>query len=74
MKKTANYILIIFLALLLIIGFLVNKENSNSKKNEISNFAKQLKIRNQQIAKIQKNLLRNKNNINNFINSKNIIF
>ena len=74
MKKILNYGLLIFLVLLLIGGYFINKENSYSKKNEIKNFAKQLNIRNNQIAKIQKNLLENENNINNLINLKNINF
>ena len=74
MKKILNYGLLIFLVLLLIGGYFINKENSYSKKNEIKNFAKQLNIRNNQIAKIQKNLLENENNINNLINLKSINF
>ncbi len=74
MKKIINYALLIFLVLLLIVGHLINKKNSYSKKNEIGNFAKQLNIRNKQIAKIQKNLLKNENDINNLINKRNIEF
>ena len=74
MKKIINYGLLTFLVLLLIAGYLINEDNSNSKKNEIKNFAKQLNIRNNQIAKIQKNLLENENNINNLINLKSIDF
>ena len=74
MKKYIFLIIITFLISLLIIGYLVNKKNSFSKKNEIANFAKQLSIRNNQIAKIQKNLLKNNKNINNLINDKNLIF
>ena len=44
------------------------------QKNEIGNFSKQLNIRNKQIAKIQKNLLNNGNNINDLINLKSIEF
>ena len=60
MKIKAQYVyqvLIILLISLLVVGYLVNKKNSASKKNEISSIAQQLKIRNQQIAKIQKNLI-----------------
>ena len=74
MKKIFNYAILIFLVLFLIIGYLINKENSFSKKNEISNFANQLNIRNKQIVKIQKNLLKNENNINDLINIKSINF
>ena len=68
------YLLIAFLIIVLIIGYFVNKENSFSKKNEIENFAKQLNIRNQQIAKIQKNLLKIDRDINDLINPKSIKF
>ena len=54
MKKIINYALLIFLVLLIVAGYFINKENSYSKKNEIRNFSEQLKIRNNQIAKIQK--------------------
>ena len=74
MRKIINYGLLIFLVLLLLAGYLINKKNSYSKKNEIGNFAKQLNIRNKQIAKIQKNLLKNANNINDLINLKSINF
>ena len=74
MKKIINYALLIFLVILLIAGYLINKKNSFSKKNEIGNFSKQLNIRNKQIAKIQKNLLNNGNNINDLINLKSIEF
>ena len=58
MKKYIFLIIITFLISLLIIGYLVNKKNSFSKKNEIANFAKQLSIRNNQIAKIKKKLIK----------------
>ena len=74
MKKIINYGLLIFLVLLLLAGYLINKNNSYSKKNEIKNFAKQLSIRNKQIAKIQRNLLKNENNINDLINIESIDF
>ena len=67
MKKYTPYFIIIFLISLVITGQLINKKNSYSKKNEISNFAKQLKIRNEQIAKIQSNLLKDNKNINDLI-------
>ncbi len=74
MKKYIPYFIIISLITLLIIGHLINRKNSFSKKNEISNFAKQLQIRNEQIAKIQNNLLKNKSNINDLISEKSIVF
>ena len=73
-KKNLTYIPIILLTILLIVGYLVNKKNSYSKKNEIAIFAKQLNIRNEQIAKIQKNLLKDGKNINSLINEKYINF
>ena len=77
MKFKSNLIYIVtilILIFLLIFGYLLNKKNSISKKNEISNITQQLKIRNKQISKIQKNLIRNGNNLNNFINKKEIHF
>ena len=59
MKIKLNIIynlLIIFLVLLLIAGYLINKKNSFSKKNEIFNLTQQIITKNNQIAKIQKNL------------------
>ena len=77
MKIKLNYIYIIiitFLISLLIIGYLLNKNSSASKKNEISNIVQQLKTRNTQIAEIQKNLFKNDKNINDLINQKEINF
>ena len=77
MKIKSNYIfitVIIFLVLLLISGYQLNKESSASKKNEISNIVQQLKTRNNQIAKIQKNLFKEGSNINDLINQKEINF
>ena len=77
MKIKSNYIfitVIIFLVLLLISGYQLNKESSASKKNEISNIVQQLKTRNSQIAKIQKNLFKEGSNINDLINQKEINF
>ena len=63
------YIFIIILLIsLLVYGYLLNKNSSASKKNEISNILKDLKTRNIQISKIQKNLLKECKNINNLIN------
>jgi len=73
-KKTINIIILVFLIVLLFVGFFANKKNSYSKKNEIKNLSNQLNIRNRQIAKIQKNLLKNGKNINDLINKKNIRF
>ena len=77
MKIKSNYIfitIIIFLVILLILGYQLNKQSSASKKNEISNIVQQLKTRNNQIAKIQKNLFKNGLNINDLINQKEINF
>ena len=56
MKIKLNFIyliIIIFLAFLLIYGYQINKKNSASKKNEISNISEQLNTRNIQLEKIQ---------------------
>ena len=77
MKIKLNYIYIIiitFLISLLIFGYFLNKKSSASKKNEISNILQQLKTRNIQIGKIQKNLIKNDKNINDLINPKEINF
>ena len=77
MKIRVNfiYILIIaFLIILLILGHQINKQNSASKKNEISNIVNQLKTRNNQLAKIQKNLFEEGKNLNDIINKKEITF
>ena len=77
MKIKGNfiYILIIaFLIILLILGHQINKQNSASKKNEISNIVNQLKTRNNQLAKIQKNLFEDGKNLNEIINKKGITF
>ena len=55
LKKFIYQILIVILVGIIILGHNLNKKSSFSKKNEISNFAKQLKKRNKQLAKIQKN-------------------
>lgn len=67
-------ILVVFLLGLLIFGYTLNKKSSTSKKNEISNFANQLKARNAQIVKIQKNLFNNGDDINDIINTEKINF
>ncbi len=77
MKIRVNfiYILIIaFLIILLILGHQINKQNSASKKNEISNIVNQLKTRNNQLAKIQKNLFKDGKNLNDIINKEGITF
>ena len=77
MKIKLNYIYLIiitFLISLLIFGYLLNKKSSASKKNEISNILQQLKTRNVQIGKLQKNLFKTGKNINNLINPKEINF
>ena len=67
-------IIIIFLAFLLIYGYQINKKNSASKKNEISNITKQLNTRNIQLEKIQKKLIEDGKNLNNIINQNEISF
>ena len=77
MKTKFNYLYIFIITLLislLIFGYLLNKRSSASKKNEISNILQQLKTRNIQISKIQKNLFKNGKNINDLINEKKINF
>ena len=77
MKIRVNFIyilLIAFLIILLILGHQINKQNSASKKNEISNIVNQLKTRNNQLAKIQKNLFKEGKNLNDIINKKGITF
>ena len=57
MKFKLNFIyliIIILLAFLLIYGYQINKKNSASKKNEISNITKQLNTRNIQLEKMTK--------------------
>ena len=73
-KKLIYPVLIIFLIILLITGYILNKKSSASKKNEISNILKQLNNRNIQIAKIQKNLFKDGKNLNDIINQKEIRF
>ena len=73
MKVKANFIYLIiiaFLIALLIIGHQINKKSSASKKNEISNIVNQLKTRNNQLAKIQKNLFDDGKNLNEIINNR----
>ena len=77
MKIKSNFIyisIIIFLTILLIFGHQINKQSSASKKNEISNILQQLKIRNNQLVKIQKKLFENGKNLNDIINKEEINF
>ena len=77
MKIKLNYIynfVIIILIFLLVFGYQLNKKNSSSKKNEIKNLTQQIISINNQISKIQKNLLSDKKNINDFVNEKKINF
>jgi hypothetical protein len=77
MKIKLNFIYnlsIISLIVLLIVGHQLNKKNSSSKKNEIFNLTQQNISKNNQISKIQKNLLSSEQNINNFMNPENINF
>ena len=77
MKIKSNFIylsIIISLVILLIFGHQINKQSSASKKNEISNILQQLKIRNNQLVKIQKKLFENGKNLNDIINKEEINF
>ena len=75
LKKNIIYIcIIISLNILLVTGYIINKTNSSSKKNEIRNLEKQILTKNQQLSNIQKNLLKNKENLNDLINPDNINF
>jgi len=68
------HLIIIFLTVLLITGYFINKKNSSSKKKEISNLNRQIISKNNQISNIQKSFLKEKKNINDFINSNSINF
>ena len=74
-KKIFIYnIAIVFLTILLITGYLINKKNSASRKNEISNLNKQILTKTQQLYNIQKNFIKNNRNINDVVNPDNIKF
>ena len=74
-KKIFIYnILVVLLTILLIAGYVLNKQSSKSKKNEISNLNKQILAKNQQLSNIQKNFIKNKKNINDLINLDSINF
>ncbi len=74
-KKIFIYnIAIVFLTILLITGYLINKKNSASRKNEISNLNKQILTKTQQLYNIQKNFVKNNRNINDVVNPYNIKF
>ena len=74
-KKIFIYnILVLLLTILLIAGYVLNKQSSKSKKNEISNLNKQILAKNQQLSNIQKNFIKNKKNINDLINLDSINF
>ena len=74
-KKIFIYnILVLLLTILLIAGYVLNKQSSKSKKNEISNLNKQILAKNQQLSNIQKNFIKNKKNINDLINVDSINF
>ena len=77
MKKAKNYILyivIIILTATLLLGYMINKKNSSSKKNEIFNLRKQFKVKNIQLSNIQKYFLGINENINNIANPDSINF
>ena len=77
MKKTKNYIFFIIILILsgtLVAGYMINKKNSASKKNEIFNLRKQYEVKNNQLSNIQKYFLGIDRNINNIINPDSINF
>ena len=77
MKFHSNLIYIfttLILIFLLIFGYLLNKKNSASKKNEISNLNKQILTKTQQLTNIKKNFLKNKRNLNDVVNPDKINF
>ena len=73
-NKIIYQIIILILLSILIIGYSINKKNSSSKKNEISNLNKQILTKTQQLSNIQKNFIKNKKNINDILNPENINF
>ena len=73
-NKIIYQIIILILLSILIIGYSINKKNSSSKKNEISNLNKQILTKTQQLSNIQKNFIKNKENINDILNPENINF
>ena len=77
MKNILKYLqilIILILFCLLIIGYLINKKNSQSKKNEIFNITKQLLDKNTQIKSLQKNLLTKNQDVNDLVNPISINF
>ncbi len=74
-KKNFFYITTIsLLVILLVSGYLLNKKNSLSKKNEIFNLNQQILTKNLQLSKIQEYFIKNKKNINDFIDPNYINF
>ena len=75
LNKNIIYICTIsVLSILLVIGYVTNKNNSSSKKNEIRNLERQILTKNQQLSNIQRNFIKNRKNINDLINPYNINF
>ena len=72
--KYLHIIIIFILICLLIIGYFINKKNSQSKKNEIFNITKQLLDKNTQIRSLQKNLLAKNQDVNDLVNPISINF
>ena len=62
-----------FLTILLVTGYIINKK-IHLQKNEIRNLEKQILTKNQQLSNIQRNFIKNKENINDLINPDNINF
>ena len=63
------YFVIIVLLSVIISGTIISKNNSASKKFEINILSKQLQIKNQQLAKIQKKLSARDINLQNIVSN-----
>ncbi len=74
LKNLAYLLIINILIILLVVGYVVNKKNSSSKRNEISNLNLQINVKNKQLANIQKKFLDLESNINDFLNKDYIEF
>ena len=70
MQKSNKYLFFIIILLLIIItaGVFIERKNSSSKKFEIGILSEQLKVKNQQLAKIQKKLSAKDINLQDVIN------
>ncbi len=68
------YFIILILFSVIVGGTIISKNNSASKKFEINILSKQLQIKNQQLAKIQKKLSARDLNLQNIVSNGNISF